>query len=395
MTLTQASYSMINSAPVSVIDYGADPTGVADSTAAIQAAINYASPIRKKITLASGKYKISSALEMKNFTYIDGEGGSLLVNADVPAIDNSSGSAALYVTLCNLRVASLTTTTSSAISLRDISRSTLRNILIDRETAATSFAVAVKLKSDASVCYWNEIYNVEATNISSVFISVEGGANDNYMYGVKLVNDTTYNVNYGINFDNGTGNRVFGASLEAQFGTPAGTVGYIVNFNGNGDYNTVVGIRTETFVSGNCYGVRWNGGTQNVVIGHYNGGTIAATTGDQSNNVYIPGSDSLSAPDIVAGVAGAADGQFKLARTSDGAIMGSIEWKTTGDIVRYNNANGGRHEFDVNDTEYFAVKSTGVQFVNHTVTPTAGALQGYIQVDINGTARKIPYYATS
>ena len=39
MSLTQASYAMINSAPFSVLDYGADPTGIADSAPAILAAL--------------------------------------------------------------------------------------------------------------------------------------------------------------------------------------------------------------------------------------------------------------------------------------------------------------------------------------------------------------------
>lgn len=38
MSLTKATYSMIDGAPANVLDFGADPTGVADSTAAIQAA---------------------------------------------------------------------------------------------------------------------------------------------------------------------------------------------------------------------------------------------------------------------------------------------------------------------------------------------------------------------
>jgi hypothetical protein len=42
MSLTKATYSMISGAPFNVLDYGADPTGVADSRAACQAAINAA-----------------------------------------------------------------------------------------------------------------------------------------------------------------------------------------------------------------------------------------------------------------------------------------------------------------------------------------------------------------
>jgi hypothetical protein len=39
MSLTKVSYSMVNGAPANVLDFGADPTGVADSTAANVAAI--------------------------------------------------------------------------------------------------------------------------------------------------------------------------------------------------------------------------------------------------------------------------------------------------------------------------------------------------------------------
>ena len=41
MSLTKVTYSMISGAPVNVLDFGADPTGLTDSSAAIQAAINY------------------------------------------------------------------------------------------------------------------------------------------------------------------------------------------------------------------------------------------------------------------------------------------------------------------------------------------------------------------
>ena len=49
MSLTKATYSMINGASVNVLDFGADPTGATDSTAAIQAAINYA--VSKRVSL--------------------------------------------------------------------------------------------------------------------------------------------------------------------------------------------------------------------------------------------------------------------------------------------------------------------------------------------------------
>jgi polygalacturonase len=39
MSLTKATYSMIEGAAANVLDFGADPTGIANITTAIQAAI--------------------------------------------------------------------------------------------------------------------------------------------------------------------------------------------------------------------------------------------------------------------------------------------------------------------------------------------------------------------
>lgn len=58
MALTKVSYSMIDGAPINVLDYGADPTGVADSAAAIQAAIDTTLPLY----FPEGTYKVGTAL---------------------------------------------------------------------------------------------------------------------------------------------------------------------------------------------------------------------------------------------------------------------------------------------------------------------------------------------
>ena len=59
MSLTKATYSMITGAPVNVLDYGADPTGVADSTGAIQAAIDVCAgnSTSKTVVLPGGKLR--------------------------------------------------------------------------------------------------------------------------------------------------------------------------------------------------------------------------------------------------------------------------------------------------------------------------------------------------
>jgi hypothetical protein len=68
MSLTKASYSMITGAPVNILDYGADPTGVADSTAAITAAI--AAGLR--VFCPAGTYRITSTITLQAGTYICG-----------------------------------------------------------------------------------------------------------------------------------------------------------------------------------------------------------------------------------------------------------------------------------------------------------------------------------
>lgn len=56
MSLTKVSYSMIQGAPANVLDFGADPTGSADSTAAFNAII----AAQRPIYAPAGTYKVSS-----------------------------------------------------------------------------------------------------------------------------------------------------------------------------------------------------------------------------------------------------------------------------------------------------------------------------------------------
>jgi hypothetical protein len=57
MSLTKVTYSMIDSAAINVLDYGADPTGVADSTTSIRNAIDAGIDANRTIYIPSGTYK--------------------------------------------------------------------------------------------------------------------------------------------------------------------------------------------------------------------------------------------------------------------------------------------------------------------------------------------------
>jgi parallel beta-helix repeat protein len=77
MSLTKASYSMITGAPVNVLDRGADPTGVADSTSAIQSAINTGRPVY----FPSGTYKVTSTISYTGTVNISGDNATIQSSA--------------------------------------------------------------------------------------------------------------------------------------------------------------------------------------------------------------------------------------------------------------------------------------------------------------------------
>jgi len=73
MALTKASFSMITGAYFNVLDYGADPTGVASSTAAFQAAIEAAQLSARPVYIPAGFYLITDTLTVYNGTQITGD----------------------------------------------------------------------------------------------------------------------------------------------------------------------------------------------------------------------------------------------------------------------------------------------------------------------------------
>jgi hypothetical protein len=68
MSLTKVSYSMITGTPVNILDFGADPTGVVDSSAAIQAAIN-SLPNGGAIYCPAGSYLLNTTITFPESNY--------------------------------------------------------------------------------------------------------------------------------------------------------------------------------------------------------------------------------------------------------------------------------------------------------------------------------------
>lgn len=74
MSLTKATYSMIDGAPVNVLDYGAIANDSQDCTESIQAALNAATASKKSVYFPSGTYKITDTLTISDEIKIYGDG---------------------------------------------------------------------------------------------------------------------------------------------------------------------------------------------------------------------------------------------------------------------------------------------------------------------------------
>jgi hypothetical protein len=104
MSLTKVSYSMITGAPVNVLDFGADPTGVADSSSAVQTAINTVETLGGSVTFPPGKYLFTSQVTIdrtyaasgSNFVgernlIISGYGAEIRTTGAITAFDVKGG----------------------------------------------------------------------------------------------------------------------------------------------------------------------------------------------------------------------------------------------------------------------------------------------------------------
>jgi len=125
MSLTKVSYSMVKDAPLNVLDFGADSTGVADSTTAIQAAITRAFVDKRPVYLPTGQYRITAPLNVRSASATNAFTleiyGDPNLNTQIIMDNNSASSVFVYdngwkdvaVTGCSVTSGSATLTTTN------------------------------------------------------------------------------------------------------------------------------------------------------------------------------------------------------------------------------------------------------------------------------------------
>lgn len=95
MSLTKVSYSMINGAPVNVLDYGADETGSNDSSAAFILAIASLPAAGGIIYVPDGIYKIDETIDVEKSIYFNL--GAVTINFTVaPGINHTNGDLSIF-----------------------------------------------------------------------------------------------------------------------------------------------------------------------------------------------------------------------------------------------------------------------------------------------------------
>jgi len=82
MALTKVTYSMINGAFANIKDFGAVGDGIADDTAAIQAAITSLTATGGTVFFPAGEYKTDGGVTLVGNLTLQGETGTILKPTD-------------------------------------------------------------------------------------------------------------------------------------------------------------------------------------------------------------------------------------------------------------------------------------------------------------------------
>tara|TARA_R110000868_G_scaffold25649_1_gene99856 strand:+ start:1740 stop:3290 length:1551 start_codon:yes stop_codon:yes gene_type:complete len=274
MSLTKASYSMINGAAVNVLDFGAVGDGVTDDTTAFTAAISAAPSTGQRIYVPAGTYLISSKLTLNKEILLFGDGCSQTTGDD--AATKILKAAGMTTALIDVTSASVSI---EHIGFEGVTGNTGDGIHIKGSRCALRNVSAHKMGQDGIRIGGDADENCNLFVLDRVFTRTNG------RHGV-YVNDTLAtggpDVNAGlISLHESASNGGDGLKIDTAWyttvvaATPQTNTGYGLNLTSNSRYNTVVGGDQN---EGNTAGEVYNAGLRNVFLGtDYSGFTDAGT----------------------------------------------------------------------------------------------------------------------
>ena len=226
MSLTKLSYSMIQGAPVSVLDFGAVGDGVTNNATAFQAAIDAVATSGKTIYVPAGSYKINSALTTSGHFNIFGDGDKSILDFSAATIAGScitvSGALTQIQNISSASIYGLTVTFASAPSLAiddvfciydtdlwlPVRSNYYKGEWCQVKGVAGSAATITNPLYDSYTPATTTVYKLESKSVSFRNLRLVGGANTfgllklQFCEQAKLENVSVYNENYqGVEFD--------------------------------------------------------------------------------------------------------------------------------------------------------------------------------------------------
>lgn len=282
MSLTKVSYSMIDAAPVNIVDFGADPSAsAAVNDAAIVAAVAKCNTlVRPKLVIPAGEYTISVTAEFDLPNYSTMEFiGEFVTAGGQPAIRIGSASINRFgYRVTGIKVSRTTVDTagtSVGVQLRNIVWSYI-DVRSVRNFRDGVFIVADQPNGGVS---YNEIHigqlHDNRTNLHLQANGTAGGyVNENVFFGGSFNHSSGYpavsTINIYVDYDGvyrNNNNRFFSPSLEDS---SLLAVAAVIN----GDNNLIFHPRLERIGNQNTYEIQFTSDSSECqIIG--NGFTIA------------------------------------------------------------------------------------------------------------------------
>lgn len=267
MSLTKASFSMITGAPANVLDFGADPTGVADCSAAFTAAL----AANNNVFVPLGTYKINTTITLLSGQTLQGVGNTSIIKTSgaINGISIGNGAAgtggltyagAWQGALRNIKIKAGDTIARTGIYGRGARNWVFDNVEIEGFAYNTGgatiqgFTVAGIQLDESWACYFNDLF-IQYSASHGLFIPSGQYAND-----LKLTNCyIAHNAGSGIQ-DYGGAGRTYNVLCEDNAtggiflqGVQAANIsgGY---FESNLDADITVGINTSGInITGNYF----------------------------------------------------------------------------------------------------------------------------------------------
>lgn len=163
----QFTFPMIQGTPISVLDYDADPTGVLDSTAAIQNAIDAGLLANKPVFIPAGTYKITSVITLSASATPYLNGVRVFGAGMYQTVLNCQGTAFLQSNQTQVNdsiyVSDLTIKKDTSTAVIGVDIGTIRNSIFSN-VQSLGFQVGFSISANKEVAnWWNRFYNCQAS----------------------------------------------------------------------------------------------------------------------------------------------------------------------------------------------------------------------------------------